>query len=241
MPTLGSPKVGKPNSGGTHNPLRDCADHMDVNNSVTDPVPPPKVTLVEVDHVKKCALDLFTGTGSVRKVLESEEWEVLSLDANPRWHANIQQDILSWDYRRLPPKSFDLITASPPCIEFSRALTTRGGKRVNIHDRKMDHADQLVLKVLEVIDYFQPQWWWIEDPSTGLLKDRPYMAGLPFVDLDYFQFSDWGYRKLTRFWEKFPGGVVESVVCDGHHCPNLVGKPKQVGGKRRHRIQLSGW
>ena len=110
-----------------------------------------------------------------------------------------------------------------------------------MHDRKMDHADQLVQKVLEVIEYFRPRWWWIENPSTGLLKDRPYMAGLPFVDLDCCQFSDCGYRKPTRFWGKFPGGVLESVICDGHHCPNLVGKPKQVGGKRRHRIQLSGW
>ena len=75
---------------------------------------------------------------------------------------------------------------------------------VNIHDRKMDHADQLVLKVLEVIDYFQPRWWWIENPSTGLLKDRPYMAGLPFVDLDYCQFSDWVTENQRGFGESSP-------------------------------------
>lgn len=66
------------------------------------------------------------------------------------------------------------------------------------------------------------------------------MAGLAFVDLDYCQFSDWGYRKPTRFWGKFPGGNLKSVVCDGYHCPNLVGKPSRVGGQRRHRVHLSG-
>jgi hypothetical protein len=105
----------------------------------------------------------------------------------------------------------------------------------------LDHADQLVCKVLELIDYFQPKWWWIENPATGMLKDRPYMAGLQYVDIDYCQFSHWGYRKPTRFWGKLPGGAVKDVVCDGYHCPNLAGKPSRVGGPRRHRVQLSSW
>lgn len=119
VPKLGAAVVNESNSGDTCNPLRDCVDQTVVNKTTPTRsvgiVLPPEVTLVEVDHVhKKRALDLFTGTGSVRKVLESAGWEVTSLDESPRWHATIQQDILSWDFRRLPPKSFDLITASPP-------------------------------------------------------------------------------------------------------------------------------
>jgi len=235
------------NSGEVQNPSPDCTEPSEVNNEPplsADHVqaPLPTQVTVKVEHVRKRrALDLFSGTGSVRKVLEAEGWEVVSLDVNPRWGANIIEDVLTWDYRRLPPKSFELITASTPCMEFSRALTTRGGQRVNKTDRRMDHADKVVCKVLEMIDYFQPKWWWIENPATGLLKERPYMAELAFVDLDYCQFSDWGYRKPTRFWGKFPAVGVKSVVCDGYHCPNLVGKPGRVGGKRRHRVQLSGW
>ena len=57
MLCLDSLKIGESYSGGTHNPFRDCADHMVVNKTVsiqpTDPFSPPKVTLVEVDHVQK--------------------------------------------------------------------------------------------------------------------------------------------------------------------------------------------
>ena len=188
---------------------------------------------VDMGRVKgKRALDLFSGTGSVRRVLEEEGWEVVTLDASPKWGADIVEDILTWDYTVFPPNTFDLVAASPPCIEFSRALTTRS--------RRLGLADKLVCKVLEIVQYFNPTWWWIENPSTGILKHRPYMAELAWVDIDYCQFSDWGYRKPTRFWGVFPGGRLSNVVCDGHKCKNLVGPPSRVGGPRRHRVQLSG-
>ena len=177
-------------------------------------------------------MELFSGTGSVGRVLREAGWEVVSLDVNPRWGADIQEDILTWDYTTFGPKTFDLVTASPPCVEFSRALTTR--------QRQLDHADKVVCKVLDIIRYFGPKWWWIENPATGILKSRPYMSELAYVNIDYCQFSDWGYQKPTRFWGIFPGGKLEDRVCNGHDCPNLVGPPSRVGGRRRHRIQLSG-
>ena len=95
---------------------------------------------VTASRVRVCrALDLFTGTGSVKQVLEEEGWSVTTLDADPQWSADIVEDILEWDYRQVSPHRFDLITASPPCIEFSRAKTTKA--------RDLDHADRVVQKV----------------------------------------------------------------------------------------------
>ena len=65
------------------------------------------------------------------------------------------------------------------------------------------------------------------------------MADLAFVDIDYCQFSRWGYKKPTRFWGVFPGGKLTNVVCDGFNCMNLANPPFRVGGPRRHRVQLS--
>ena len=188
---------------------------------------------VDVGRIKRRrALDLFSGTGSVRDVLKEGGWDVVTLDFNPKWGSDIVVDILAWDYTVFPRNYFDLVTASPPCIEFSRALTTR--------ERKLALADKLVQKVLEIVKYFNPRWWWIENPQTGELKSRWYMAELAFVDIDYCQFSEWGYRKPTRFWGVFPGGELANVTCDGYNCKNLLGPPSRVGGPRRHRIQLSG-
>jgi len=188
---------------------------------------------VQVGRIRrKRALDLFTGTGSVRKVLEEGGWDVATLDVNPKWGADIKEDILTWAYTIFPRNAFDLVCASPPCIEFSRALTTR--------ERRLGLADRQVQRVLEIVKYFNPKWWWIENPQSGELKNRWYMAELPYIDIDYCQFCEWGYRKPTRFWGVFPGGQLESVTCDGHRCANLVGPPSRVGGPRRHRVQLSG-
>ena len=65
--------------------------------------------------------------------------------------------------------------------------------------RDFPYADSLVKKGIEIIQYFQPKFWFIENPQTGQLKSRPYMKGMAYVDLDYCQFSDWGYTKNTRF------------------------------------------
>ena len=92
----------------------------------------------------------------------------------------------------LPPDYFSVITASPPCTEFSRAKT--------VGPRDLFTADQLVLKTLEGIQYFQPKRWWLETPRYGELPKRPYMTGLPFRDVDYCQFTMCGFKKPTRIF-----------------------------------------
>jgi hypothetical protein len=48
---------------------------------------------------------------------------------------------------------------------------------------------------MEIIEYFHPEFLWIEHPRGGMLKHRPFMKNIPFLDVDYCQFSDWGYQK----------------------------------------------
>ena len=60
------------------------------------------------------ALELFSGTGSVGRVLAQRGYQVTSLDINKKFNPDICIDILVWDATVLPPGHFDLITASPP-------------------------------------------------------------------------------------------------------------------------------
>ncbi len=55
--------------------------------------------------------------------------------------------------------------------------------------------DGTTLKTLEILQYFQPEIWWIENPRGGMLKDRSFMKGIPYIDVDYCQFADWGNQK----------------------------------------------
>ena len=169
------------------------------------------------------------------KVFSSQGWEVVSLDADPKTEANIHEDILTWDFTTYPPGYFDAIWASPCCTHYSCAR--RGAKT----PRNLALADSLVLRSREVINYFNPRAWFIENPQTGLLKDRPFMEGIPFSDVDYCAYCDWGYRKRTRIWNNI---IFKGKMCPGRGCcPNMEGKKHKTTaqqGRNRGREGLYG-
>jgi len=103
--------------------------------------------------------------------------------------------------------------------------------------RDLEQADLLVKKSLEFIKYFCPRKGFLENPRTGLLTKRPYMEGIPFVDVDYCQFSQWGYQKPTRIWGDPSISDLTSKICDGETCINLVDRPN---GRKGHREILGG-
>jgi site-specific DNA-cytosine methylase len=140
----------------------------------------------------KMFLDLFSGTGSVGEVAKKLGYTVISLDRD--MEAEIQIDIMDWNCHDFPKGFFDVIWASPPCTEYSKM------KYISMAPRNLELADRIVQRTIEIIDYFKPDKWFIENPQTGLLKDRPFMLGIPFTDVDYCMYSDWGYKKKTRIW-----------------------------------------
>lgn len=160
-------------------------------------------------------LELFCGTKSVSKAVGTQFNEVVSLDVMPGFEPTITADILTWDYRVFPPGHFHTIWASPPCTEFSCLNHSRPSKTPNLA-----LADSIVKRTIEIIEYYRPERFFIENPQTGSLKDRPYMDGIPFVDMDYCQFSDWGYRKRTRFWTN---ANVPDRLCIPATCSNMIG------------------
>ena len=65
--------------------------------------------------------------------------------------------------------------------------------------RKIDEANQIVLKTLEIIEYLNPTYFVLENPQTGLLKEQTFMYGIPYKDIDYCKYG-MPYRKRTRLW-----------------------------------------
>jgi hypothetical protein len=138
-------------------------------------------------------LDLFSGTGSVRSVFQDSGWDTVSLDRD--LPADIQCDIMDWDYHVYEPGHFHFIWASPPCTEYSIAKT--------VGIRKIEHANAVVQRTLEIIRYLRPTFYAIENPQTGYLKQQAFMNDLPFKDLDYCKYG-MPYRKRTRVWNNIP-------------------------------------
>jgi len=172
-------------------------------------------------------LELFSGTKSVSKAVGTNFEEVVSIDIIPKYKPTVCIDINAWDYTRLPPDHFTRIWASPPCVDYS-ILKHNTGMNTNLQQ-----ADRNVLRAIEIIEYFQPDMWFIENPQTGMLKYRPFMDCVTFYDVDYCCYSDWGYKKRTRIWTNID---FNPKLCQGEgKCPNMKGRFHKVsfGGQGR--------
>jgi hypothetical protein len=141
---------------------------------------------------------------------------VVTVDILPKFAPTIVTDILTWNYRAFEPNAFDVVWCSPPCEQYSRAKT------VGVRD--LAGADALVAKCFEIIRYFSPRIWIVENPETGLLPRRiDGIAGVPllWVDADYCAYGK-PYRKRTRFWTNAPH-IFHVRQCRGAgFCPSMT-------------------
>ena len=172
-------------------------------------------------------LELFSGTGSVGKAFKG--WEIVSLDLDKKSKATITSDILQWDYTVFPRGHFDCIWASPPCTQYSICRTTAKTPR------NLDLADSRVRRTLEIIAYFNPEVWWVENPFTGLLKGREVVQGLPYLVVDYCMYGS-PYKKRTLFLTNvsWPLKLCDKSHCvDGRHSMSAQRRPTRINGVLR--------
>ncbi len=153
-------------------------------------------------------LELFSGTGSVGKCCKQLGWEVVSVDL--LLPADHKVDIMDFNYKKYDKDEFDIVWASPPCTEYSKAKS-RGV-------RDIEGANKIVLKTLEIINYFNCVYWFLENPQTGKLKDQSFMKELNYFDCDYCMYGK-PYRKRTRIWTNKKD--CELFLCD-KNCGSFI-------------------
>ena len=120
-------------------------------------------------------LELFSGTCSVGKVAKQLDWDSVSVDMI--LPADHQCDIMNFDYKQYQKNEFDIVWASPPCTAYSNLQGCWLGRKKKggiftqeKMDSDMNDADMIVKKTLEIIEYFDCEYWFMENPQTGKLK-----------------------------------------------------------------------
>jgi hypothetical protein len=164
-------------------------------------------------------LELFKGTGSITNHLKitNPDYEVISLDILKKYNPTLISDILLWDYKTYKEDYFDIIWASPECKIFSNLQYTNIGRKWKSREeletaRKANWC--FPLKVLEIIEYFKPKVFFIENPYYSAMKDIPEMKLIKSFRFDYCAFG-YDYKKPTRIWSNLE--LKENICsCKGH-------------------------
>ena len=160
----------------------------------------PRPSLGHLGTTRGVLLELFAGTGSVGKSFASHGWLVVSLDITDKggYTPTLLVNILYWAFKdAFPPHHFRVVWASPPCEHYSLARTTASTPR------DLPFYDSLVQKSLDIVDYYKPEFYFIENPASGLLRTRPVIQEEQWLDVDYCMYGC-EYRKRTRLWGVFP-------------------------------------
>jgi len=152
-------------------------------------------------------LDLYSGLGGASEAFVRAGWDVVRIDNNPLLedvpHTTIR-DVLTLE----PPyhfgEPFDLIWASPPCVEFSTAFSAPPivAKR---EGREFEPNMDCLRKAKEIIEYLNPKYWVIENvrgarkkfsqelqkPPRQIVNQFYLWGNFPFLHID----SDWRHSK----------------------------------------------
>ena len=138
---------------------------------------------------------------------------------------------MDWDYTEYPVGYFDIVWASPPCTHFSRlkrcniGRQCKNGKVFTAESIEADISNigvPILNKTFEIIEYFEPKHWFVENPATARTKD--YIHDKPFFVVDYCMYG-MPYRKRTNIWTNLKS--FEPWLCD-KKCSGWDGKKHKV-------------
>jgi hypothetical protein len=179
-------------------------------------------------------LELFAGSRSVGKQAEKLGMNVFSSDLIEFEGINYPVSILDFDVNKVPFQP-DIIWASPPCTSFSVASIGHhwtGGKGAYIP--KTDGARlglELVKKTIEIINHFQPTYWFMENPR-GVLRKLPVVQGLKKNTVTYCQYGD-ERMKPTDIWTNSDVWIPRPMCKNGNPCHVAAPRGSRTGTQGR--------
>ena len=179
-------------------------------------------------------LELFAGSRSIGKSAEKLGMKVFSSDINDFKGIDYVVDILNFDFDKVPFKP-DIIWASPPCTGFSVAAIGHhwgGGKGAYVP--KTDTAKlgiKLVEKTLEIINHFEPTYWFMENPR-GVLRKMDIVKNLKRNTVTYCQYGD-ERMKPTDIWTNSDVWVPRKMCKNGDPCHVAAPRGSRTGTQGR--------
>jgi len=137
-------------------------------------------------------------------------------------------DLLTWDYNFLPKNGVDIMLIAQPCTDY--ALSGAKHFKRKDTDGTTAKSQKLVAKTKEILDYFQPDIWCLENPMTRIHKLNPWIGNVKFR-FNPYDFGD-GNQKMTWLFGKFNDPVKRPGINQGNWMF------KRLGGKSERTKEL---
>ncbi len=178
----------------------------------------------------KTLLELFSGSANISEAFREHGWHTITVDIDPRHHADVQMNILDFQPAvHLPPgTTVDLVWASPLCTHYS---TFRRNNPPTAE--QLAYADSLVRKAVQVARELECPIL-LENPWTGDLKNRGIqeLAELQMRRVDYCRYG-FPHRKATAIWTDTSWEPAKKLC--KYDCATSSVDP--VSGRKRHAGQ----
>jgi len=182
-----------------------------------------------MNNADKIILSLFDYTGNWSKPYRDNGYIVIQIDIK---HG---LDILDWDYKQID-KVYGIL-AAVPCTDF--AISGAAWFKSKDNDGRTEKSIALVKKTMEIINYFNPAFWVIENPMSRIHKLNPELGQVKykFHPYEFAQYDpnprDSQYQKTTWLWGKFNELVKKPLE-------NIDGQKlhKKLGGKSARTKEL---
>jgi hypothetical protein len=187
-------------------------------------------------HQMNLLISLFDRTGNWSRPYLEAEWDIIQID--------IQNgtDISTWAFKAPMLRHYQkiVILAAVPCTDFA----VSGAKHFSKKDSNGETAisDALVDRTKEIIDWFNPFAWAVENPKSRIHKRHSWLgqkAKHVFNPCDFAGYSPYPdqdrYNKETCLFGKFNDPIPKRLEPLGKEYPgftNLGGKSLETKNAR---------
>lgn len=148
-------------------------------------------------------LSLFDLTGNWSMPWKSSGYDVVQIDLQ------LGTDIMAWNYKEIPKDNVYGILASCPCTDFALSGAKYFAKKDR--DGSTENSKMLVYKTLEIVNYFNPKFWVVENPMSRIHKCCPELGEVKFkfnpCDFAGYGFEQDRYNKQTWLWGDFKNPI----------------------------------
>ena len=161
-------------------------------------------------------ISLFDYSGTWSAPYQSAGYNVIQVDAK------LGDNILSWDYSSIDRGKVYGILAAPPCTHFTKASSIYWFR----YDVEGFTAMSLLLiqTTLEIIKYFDPYFWALENPPGRLSKIYPPIAKYKILRFSPADFGD-PLFKQTELYGNFCPLLYLDQVKPTHIVNEIKGRP----------------